>query len=309
MTPEQRMFIGIDWGTTHRRAVLLGAAGEVLAQQHDDQGALACAGRFGPALQALLAAWPQAESAPVVMAGMVGSAAGWQEVPYLDAATPLGRLGRHLAPLRDAPAGRPCFIVPGVCFRGERGQVDVMRGEETQLLGAMQLLGTYAGDGWYVLPGTHSKWVRLQGGAVTALRTYMSGELFALLGERGTLAALMHGAEPDGQSAAFERALAELGDEALSHALFGVRARVVTGTMPAAEARAYVSGVLLGAEWRDLRRHARIDGPVRLIGEPGLVRLHQQCARHAGIETQALDGQHVQLAAWQALKQSLEAQA
>lgn len=143
-------FIGIDWGTTHRRASLLGAEGELIAQQQDDQGALACAGRFGDALHCLLDAWPPAgDDVPVVMAGMVGSALGWQEVPYVDAATPLRSLPAHLAPVFAAPAGRRWSIVPGVRWRGEHGRVDVMRGEEAQLLGALHLLGSAADEGCY----------------------------------------------------------------------------------------------------------------------------------------------------------------
>lgn len=295
-------FVGIDWGTTHRRAWLLGRDGALLAHQHDDQGLLASAGRFPAALESLLAAWPDLDaSVPVVMAGMVGAASGWQDAGYLDADTPLAGLAQRLQPLREAPAGRRCFIVPGVCRRDAQGGVDVMRGEETQLLGALRLLGDRA-DGWYVLPGTHSKWVQLRSGRVAALRTYMSGELFALLGERGTLAPLMRSGGHD--AAAFERGVAALGDAALSHALFGARAQAVTGGLAAAAVRDYVSGLLIGAEWRDL---PRIEAPVRLIGEPALAGLHALCARRAGVALEVLDAGEVQLAAWHGLMEYLDA--
>jgi len=303
-------FIGIDWGTTHRRASLLATNGELLAQLHNDQGALACAGRFGESLQALLAQWPEAgDKVPVVMAGMVGSALGWQEVPYVDAATPLRQLGTRLSPVRDAPAGRRWAIVPGVCWRGEHGSVDVMRGEETQLLGALQQLGAAGDEGCYLLPGTHSKWVRLRGGAVASLRTCMSGELFALLRERGTLSGAMKttpaDAEPD--RVAFARGVADAADGVLSHTLFGARARVVTGAMPAEEAAAYVSGLLIGSEWHEYaRRDADRGGVVRVIGEPALAQLHAQCASQLGRKVELLDARAVQLAAWQALRESME---
>jgi 2-dehydro-3-deoxygalactonokinase len=293
--------IGIDWGTTHRRADWLGEGGELLAHVHDGQGVLACQGRFGEALADLLAQGPAADDATIVMAGTIGSASGWQEVPYVDASTPLHELGRRLVALRNAPVPR-CFIVPGVRWQGERERVDVMRGEETQLLGAMRMPGLPAGeaDGWYVLPGTHSKWVRLQGGAVTVLRSYLSGELFALLQQHGTLAPLMQGDDFDDES--FERGVDELGDETLSHALFGARARVVGGAMPASSARAYVSGLLIGAEWRDaMARQPRVDTALRIIGEPALARLHERCARRHGVTVQTLDVRQVQLAAWRAL--------
>src|SRR5262249_51146091 len=162
--------IGIDWGTTHRRAMLLSDSGETLAEQADAEGALSCVGRFRPALESLLARWPDAgANVPVVMAGMVGSATGRQPRPPLPARPPLAALVRALVPVADAPAGRRWFIAPGYRVHDRTAgadDVDVMRGEETQLFGALHLAGdaapVHAADGCYVLPGTHSKWVRLR---------------------------------------------------------------------------------------------------------------------------------------------------
>ena len=305
--------IGIDWGTTHRRAALIGVDGELIAERSDGEGALACKGRFGASLAALIAGWPQAESGlPVVMAGMVGSAIGWQTVPYLEADTPLSALARHLVPVAEAPAGRRWSIVPGYCLRGEAGAVDVMRGEETQLFGALNLLGPGASDGCYVLPGTHSKWVRLQGGRITELRTYMTGELFALLRQHGTLASAMQTPVADAPGALRHDSVADDPDflqgvaraaagPALSHALFGARARVVTGAMAPGAAAAHVSGLLIGAEWADARRHGLDGEPVRVIGEPALAALHAACAHHHGQRLETLDAREIQLAAWRGL--------
>jgi 2-dehydro-3-deoxygalactonokinase len=341
MTPA---FIGIDWGTTHRRAVLLSSTGEVLAEHADAEGAHACAGRFRPALEALLAHWPVAGAdVPVVMAGMVGSATGWQSVPYLAAETPLAALAGALAPVADAPAGRRWFIVPGYCVRaateddGRDADVDVMRGEETQLLGASRLLEApiptpastsistststsisdptpapapdHPADGCYVLPGTHSKWVRLRAGHVVALRTYMTGELYAQVRAQGTLAGVMQGARgpvaaDDPAFARGVRAMCADRPPALSHALFGVRARVVTGDLAPEAAPAYVSGLLIGAEWADARLRQAPEALVRVIGEPGLAALHAACAAHFERSVQALDVRAVQLEAWRALLNS-----
>ncbi len=307
MTPA---FIGIDWGSTHRRATLLGADGAPASARSDSEGALACAGRFRASLEALLGDWPEAGGAStVVMAGMVGSAAGWQPVPYLEADTPLSALAHHLVRIGDAPSGRRCFIVPGYCLHDEQGAVDVMRGEETQLFGALHHLGPEAADGCYVLPGTHSKWVRLRQGRIVELRTYMTGELFALLSQHGTLASAMRGpgtaaGMSDGVDADrhFLRGVDDAAARpALSHSLFGARARVVTGGLAPANAAAYVSGLLIGAEWADAQRLASRDEPVRLIGEPALARLHALCAAHHGRHFESLDARQVQLAAWRAL--------
>jgi 2-dehydro-3-deoxygalactonokinase len=311
MTPA---FIGIDWGTTHRRATLIGADGALVSERVDGEGALACGGRFRASLEALIAGWPEADaSLPVVMAGMVGAAIGWQVVPYLEGETPLSALARHLVPVTEAPAHRRWRIAPGYCLRGAAdGDVDVMRGEETQLFGALHLLGPDAADGCYVLPGTHSKWVRLQAGRITELRTYMTGELFALLRQHGTLASAMQTAganaaaglqhadvanDPD-----FLRGVADAAKgPVLTHALFGARARVVTGTLVPGAAAAYVSGLLIGAEWADAQRMASRDEPVRVIGEPALAALHAACARYHGRRLDSLDARQIQLAAWRAL--------
>lgn len=296
-------FIGIDWGTTNRRAWLLDERGEVLAFHRDDQGSLACRGRFRAALQDLLSRWPAAQGAPVVMAGMVGSALGWQEVPYRDAHQPLATLAQHRVRVADAPPGADWSIVPGLCWRGANGRVDVMRGEETQLLGAAELAPA---DGWTVLPGTHSKWVCQQGGAVVVLRTYLTGELFASLRASGTLAPLMAAGAGDDGGAAFEAGVRALGDEELSHALFGARARVMAGGAPAAGTADYVSGLLMAAEWRDaVRSGLPADATVRLVGEVALAERHARCAVHFGRRTDALDPEAVQRAAWRALHRGI----
>jgi 2-dehydro-3-deoxygalactonokinase len=296
-------FIGIDWGTTHRRASVLDAQGRLLAQHSDGDGMLACAGRFRESLLTLLQRWPEiSPGVPVVMSGMVGAVSGWQEAPYLDAGTPLTELSRHLVPVREAPAQCCWRLVPGYRWRGDRDRVDVMRGEETQLLGALRLAGPAAADGGYVLPGTHSKWVKLRQGSVATLRTYMSGELFALLRASGTLSAAMQAAPPgEPDPAAFARGVADAGELALSQALFGVRARVVTGALAPEAAAAYVSGLLIGAEWQDLRRGPVPAGSLRIIGEPALAQLHARCAAQLGLAAEVLDAQAVQQAAWRAL--------
>jgi 2-dehydro-3-deoxygalactonokinase len=307
------VLLGIDWGTSNRRAWWLNAAGDVLAEHSDDQGLLAAQGRFAEALQALLQAGPVFhERSLVLMSGMVGAASGWQEAPYMDATLPLTQLARQLQPL--AAAGPRCFIVPGVCFAAADGTVDVMRGEETQLLGALAL---GHGDGWYVLPGTHSKWVRLQGGCVADLATYMTGELFALLTQHGTLSSVTreaatgaHGSSNNNSEPAhpqaFVRGFAAAQRSGLSNALFGCRAQVVAGRMPAVEAREYLSGLLIGAEWHDVARRAgRAPTSVTLIGSASLAQRYSRVAEAAGCRITALDARSVQLAALGALRAAL----
>lgn len=302
-------WIGVDWGGTHRRAWRYQGA-ELAAQYDDAAGLMSVAPRFAESLPPLLAGLQLQGDAPatLVMAGMVGSAQGWQEAPYLDASRPLLDLPQRLVRLTAAGAPEDTWIVPGVRWQGMGDAVDVMRGEETQLLGALHLQrGGAQADGWYVLPGTHCKWVWLEGGRIRWLRTYLTGELFALLGERGTLAPLMQHGRHEHHPDVFARGVAHAAEAALSHALFGARARVVTGALPREATASYVSGVLIGTEWHDLRRHPGLDTrlPVRVIGAPKLAALYAACAAQLGHTIELLDVQAVQQAAWQALREEM----
>jgi 2-dehydro-3-deoxygalactonokinase len=242
---------------------------------------------FAGSFARLLAALDVGPAIPVVASGMVGSAQGWREVPYLDIDVPLEALPDRLVRIDDPHAGRPCRIVPGYAQRG--AHVDVMRGEETQLLGAVALGRR---DGWFVLPGTHSKWVLLEDGVIRRIATFITGELFATLSAHGTLAPLMEKDVDD--DAAFVAGLDDARRGApLSNALFGVRARVVTGAMPSAHARSFVSGLLVGAEFVA----AAGDAPLTCIASPTLQERYSRAAAHFGMTLAGLDPDRVYCAA------------
>ncbi|ELX10484.1 2-dehydro-3-deoxygalactonokinase DgoK [Janthinobacterium sp. HH01] len=291
--------LGIDWGTSNRRAYLIDEHGACLAEHEDGQGMLAVGGRehFGAALAGLLAAMEIGPEVPVIMSGMVGSASGWQEVPYLDSAVPLQQLPAHLVAVADANWAGRCRIVPGYCYRSGAA-VDVMRGEETQLLGAVALGHR---NGWLVLPGTHSKWVLLRDGLIQSLSTYMTGELFAMLSAGGTLSSMMGGDASDAEGYAI--GLSQAGrDEPLSNTLFRVRAGVVSRSAPAAQAPAVVSGLLIGAEFSAASRalkQAEAGGADRItvIGSPALAARYAVAAAHFGLQCEVLDPHRVYCAA------------
>lgn len=276
--------LGIDWGTSNRRAYVIGAGGNCLRQHEDAQGALAARGQFAASLRALRGQLEVDAQVPVVMSGMVGSAQGWQEVAYLDHSVPLGRLPETLVPVAGEAA---CFIVPGYCYR-DHGSIDVMRGEETQLLGAL-MLGH--GDGSYVLPGTHSKWVEVADGTVMRLTTFITGEMFAALRASGTLAPLMAegGPDPGALRAGANRAQSA---EALSHTLFEARARVVAGESSAEATRSYVSGLLIGTEFAARGAGAPVTAPapvLRLIASHELTGPYREVAQMLGYATELID--------------------
>jgi len=247
--------------------------------------------RFSASLGGLLDAMHLDSDVPVIMSGMVGSASGWQEVNYLDASVPLTELPRHLAPVTDpAWAGR-CHIVPGYCYRNGAA-VDVMRGEETQLLGAVALGKR---DGWLVLPGTHSKWVLLRDGVIQSFATYMTGELFAMLSAGGTLSSMMAGdtTDAEGFAAGLNQAAR---NEPLSNTLFRVRAGVVSRTWPQQQAAAVVSGLLIGGEFAAAAREVPADGNgagITVIGSPALAARYAAAAAHFGLQCEVLDPHRV----------------
>ena len=291
-TRSRPALLGVDWGTSNRRAYLVGRDGACRPLHADDQGVMAARPDFAGSLARLLAAMKVEAGVPVVASGMIGSAQGWREVPYLDIGVSLAELPSHLVRVDDAAEGREVLIVPGYCQRGER--IDVMRGEETQLLGALAL---GQGDGWVVLPGTHSKWVLLQGGAIRHIVTFMTGELFATMGVHGTLAPLMSG--PDDEDA-FGAGVDEARRRApLSNALFGVRARVVTGAMPAAHARSFVSGLLIGTEFVAAYDMLGAAAPKALasIGSATLHARYAAAAARFGVELTGLEPDRVYCAA------------
>jgi 2-dehydro-3-deoxygalactonokinase len=291
----QVALLGVDWGTTHRRAYAIDSQGQCVAEYADALGALQCRGHFPETLTQLVEQL-QVQPEVVILSGMVGSAMGWQEVPYVNSDLALLDLPQHLTPLNHPMPGLRCLLVPGYLVRDPAGEPDVMRGEETQLLGAAAL-GTP--NGWLVLPGTHSKWVLLEQGRVKALRTFMTGELFGLLSQHGTLAAAAGSTDQDWNGAAFDAGLRAARPGALSHELFVCRARVVSGDMPARHTRAYLSGLLIGCELHGaLGQHSgEAHHHVHLIGTPTLAEHYLRAAAQMNITLQVLDARACYLAA------------
>ncbi|HYD80132.1 MAG TPA: 2-dehydro-3-deoxygalactonokinase [Paucimonas sp.] len=291
---RQQTVLGIDWGTTNRRVYLLDADGRLERRIEDGEGILkvgpdGCAASLLDLLQAL-----ELGEADVIMSGMVGSRNGWRQVPYLDKEQPLLRLSEALVEIEAPRAGVRCRIVPGYCAVDACGTPDVMRGEETQILGT---LASGAGGGWFLLPGTHSKWVFVEDGRVREIITFMTGELFSLLSTQGTLAALVR--EKEHVPEAFDAGLKVAQRSGFTHAAFGCRALVVTDTMPEAQASSYLSGLLIGAEFAGVRQKAGADprGPVHIVGSPQLTARYVEALQFFDIQSRVWQPDEVYVAA------------
>jgi 2-dehydro-3-deoxygalactonokinase len=287
-------FIAGDWGTSRLRLYLCDKAGHVLARAEGEGAAVAdCAGRFAAAV----APWDKAHGMlPAVLGGMVGSTIGWREVPYLKCpARPGGIAG---AALRLEADGRAVAILPGLSCTGKTGAPDVMRGEETQILGALRLAPELArGRHVICMPGTHAKWVVVEDGAVIEFQTALSGELFELLRRHSVLA--RDGGEVDAASPAFALGLqtAQQNPQSdLLYLLFSARSRVVTGQMPKGDAASYLSGLVLGKDAATAAHLFDLGGTVPLICAPSLAALYARALAAYDVKTVMIDGDRASLA-------------
>jgi 2-dehydro-3-deoxygalactonokinase len=240
--------IGVDWGTSNLRAWAFDGQGRVLAEASNDAGVSTVAsGQFAGVLRALVGEWSDGTT-PIILGGMVGSRQGWREAPYLPCPAQLSNLADQALRL-EAGIG-PGWIVPGLSCEASDGILDVMRGEEVQLAGAN------VADGTVLLPGTHSKWVRMSAGAACSVRTVMTGELFALLTRHSLLGRLMApgGDDPDAFDLGVDRSLAS---PAISASLFSVRTEGLFQRIAPSSLSDYLSGLLIGAEVAAMTGDAR----------------------------------------------------
>lgn len=293
--------LGVDWGTTNRRAYLIDPDGGIARLHADDQGILAVKGGFEASLQSLLDTLGL-RSADVLMSGMVGSRNGWCEVPYLSTDRPLQDLGAAMMRIDTSLPGVSVRIAPGYQSTDDAGMPDVMRGEETQIFGA---LVSGAPEGWFVHPGTHCKWIHVQRGRVTHLLTFMTGELYALMSERGTLAALMQHNEQDAPEA-FRQGLDAAGSGPFTHRAFSCRALVVTDRMPASHAASWLSGLLIGSELVEIRRRRQVEGVVQVVGSPELAARYASALQHFGLQARCWQPDDIYAAAIRAMAKSTQ---
>jgi len=285
--PTKRpLLIGLDWGTSSLRAYLLGENGTCLDQTSAALGILNIRDRAFDAVYLRLCARWQRDFGPlpVVASGMIGSRQGWLEAPYVPCPTAAAQIAERLVSLQASDGAR-MYFVPGLSCRSAQGMPDVMRGEETQLLGVVES----EGDALWVLPGTHSKWARSAGGRIEGFATYMTGELYAVLRGHSILGRLMP-AETQSDAAAFRRGVGcgLSADADLARKLFSVRTLGLFGEVALEALADYLSGLLLGAEIRDALSQSPAAAEIGLIGEPALCERYRMAVEIAGMRTRAV---------------------
>lgn len=292
MTDTAPCLISVDWGTTSLRCKLVDGDGTVLEQTHAERGILRSDGQpFADILleqiSEQMAGFADGVTVPVVMSGMIGSRQGWQEATYLRCPASPYDLAQGLSVIdtSGSPLARcDVRIVPGMDIGDDPAHgllPDVMRGEETQVLGA--LLGAGRTDGVFVLPGTHSKWVNVEAGAITRFRTFMTGEVYAALLDATILGRLVEGEEDheEGFARGIQTAASAntwAGPGHMLNLFFTARSRVLHGELDETAVRGYLSGLLIGAEIQSGAEIARAgseagdDQPIAItiIGEDAL---------------------------------------
>jgi 2-dehydro-3-deoxygalactonokinase len=262
---NEARLIALDWGTSVCRAYLLGESGDVLAERREPSGIMTVAPRaqasersyeraFDRTFETLCEEWLAADQdLPVIACGMVGSNHGWAEARYRQIPTDLAEITLSLTTVRTR-TGATVHIIPGLI--ADAAVPDVMRGEETQILGAL-IESMHGGtpdagaDRIVMLPGTHSKWVRVTGTTVTDFTTFMTGEFYAWLTTDSTLSRLATRAgTPDWD--AFDRGLdvvsSPTGNAGILSTAFSARTLVMTGRLDPAQVDDYLSGLLIGHE-------------------------------------------------------------
>ncbi|MGW1737695.1 2-dehydro-3-deoxygalactonokinase [Nocardia sp. NPDC001965] len=308
MTPDRPglstpRLIGLDWGTTSMRCWLLGDDGRILDTRRLAGGLLDMATGIDaadPAARArayeatfldVCGAWLRAHPGlPALACGMVGSAQGWYEAGYLDVPVRLDITGPALT--RVALGTGSMHLVPGLRVpsdprNGLAG--DVLRGEETQVIGALRSMDRPDGEHVLVLPGTHTKWIRITDRKVLSFTTAMTGELYALVTQHGLLSHT--GATPRRDDSAFARGLSagfSARERGLAVTLFGARALVLDGLLEPAALADYLSGVVIADEVRHLLPQ---HGAQRIIlcGNGDLCRRYAAALRICGVDSRVVD--------------------
>jgi 2-dehydro-3-deoxygalactonokinase len=307
--------IALDWGTTSLRVFLLDDRGAIAMQREAPWGIQQLPGAslvegFNQAFESMvgdwLARWP---GLPVIASGMVGSAHGWREAPYLTCPVYIASFHQHLTAVTSLSGTRihiaPGLVLPSQVTRGGGTVVaDVMRGEEIQVLGALSIRPEWQDECCIVLPGTHSKWVWVKAGQVAQFMTSMAGELFAVLRQHSILGRLMPVSMPDStQWEAFEKGVSLAYAAApgmLISLMFSARSRVLTGELASYESPDYLSGLLIGSELAAAlkQHHGKPVTTLGLVGSPELCSRYERALALVGHRPSAVLGNTAPQGLW-----------
>lgn len=270
-------YIAIDWGSTNLRSWLY-QDDQCLESRQSAAGVTRLNGESPAAVFSEITRGWRDGATPAVLAGMVGSNVGWKVAPYLPVPVDFSAIGQQLTSVGDK-----VWIIPGLSVSRDANQ-NVMRGEETQLLGARMI----APSSIYVMPGTHCKWVQADRQQINDFRTVMTGELHYLLLRHSLVGAGLpeQVSAPGAFNAGLERGLHS---PDILPRLFEVRASHVLGSLPREQVGEFLSGLLIGAEVATLSERFR-DPQVTIVGGEALANRYQQALSAIGRQTTVVSG-------------------
>lgn len=301
---SQASFVAVDWGTTSFRLWVIDADANILATTTGPYGMSQLKpDEYDRVLEETLQKLGFARDIPVIISGMAGAAQGWCEAPYLSAPTQLDELGTGA--VRVGNSSHEVRILPGV---KQVSPANVMRGEETQIAGLLRHSPDFGGT--VCLPGTHTKWVRISDRAIIEFETCLTGEQFAFFSETSVLS---HSMIDDGwDDNAFEAAVCLATEDPLAvpRRLFSIRAEMLVARQSCAQARATLSGLLIGQELMAVPQYWQ-GQDVTLIGAYALCDLYSKALAITGGAASILDVTAMTLAgltaAYQQQKESANA--
>ncbi|GGM91191.1 putative 2-dehydro-3-deoxygalactonokinase DgoK1 [Dyadobacter beijingensis] len=222
-------------------------------------------------------------SVPIVLSGMASSSIGMRELPY--ARLPFALDGSHLGMRQEEE--EPDFPHEITLISGVRSDHDVMRGEETQLIGLSAAMDLSGRDAIFIFPGTHSKHMFVRDGRLIDFKTFMTGEVFNLMANQSILKDsidhYLHSDFKPEAAAAFREGIRESGSGNILNALFTVRTNQLFDLFSKRDNGMFLSGLLIGYEIRDLTRET--NAHLVLCGGNNLYQLYK-----AAIETLGLSG-------------------
>jgi len=282
--------IVIDWGTTNFRAWLVNSSDGVVLDEIDEGRGLSSleTHEFPDYCQSHLQAWLNEDRPSIYMAGMVGAALGWQAAPQLPLPVSVDQLVEHTV---AASGMQDVWIVPGTRVDGH--QPDVMRGEEIQIFGALEL--AERSDAVLCLPGTHSKWAQVSNKSLTHFTTSMTGEMYNILLKHSIIARSAETAIDD-QEAFKLGARNACKDGGLLHQLFATRARSLYAGLKPSSVPSYVSGLLIGSEVQAMQAlYPASEDKILLVCAKSLAAPYQTVLEDVGYKVQCVDAKEASL--------------
>lgn len=271
-TPIEKIIV-VDWGTTSLRAMLVDGTRDIIAQVESESGIQFIKDqRFEQELLEVIGPWLKDYGPlPVLALGMITSKNGWIEVPYVPCPTTPQDLAAGMLH-RKLPNGSDLFFLAGITDKSRTPFPDVMRGEETQIVG-FGLNETSI----VVLPGTHSKWSKVSAGQIDGFQTFVTGEIYALLSQHSFIAKVGRADNTAENWEAFDRGVHVARDGCTADSvfltqLFSVRTGMLAGALPATDMMSYLSGLLIGSEFRQARDGGWIKrgDTIGIVGNDGL---------------------------------------